>query len=114
MKHSLSEIKGITIFRPVQGICSDVLPEISTVVQIMKQNFRTGMAIACCLMMIQPDMIIITQDIQFVAYIRQKFSAHLYRAEIANIGLPLNVIIPQAFLKYADIKYGIVRDQQTA
>ena len=91
-----------------------MLPEIGPVFQIPEQYFRTGMAVACCLMMIKPDSVVITQDIQSVAYAGKQFSTHLHGTEIANIWLPFDIIIPQTFLQHTEIKYGIVRNQQTA
>ena len=91
-----------------------MLTEVGPAFQITDQDFCTGVTVACGMMMVKRDLIIIAHHIQPVAHAGQKFSADLYRAEIANIWLPFDAIIPQALLKHADIKYGIVRNQQAA
>ena len=88
-------------------------PEISTVVQIMKQNFRTGMAVARGMMVVEMDAVILTEYIEFMTHSRENHPACLYGTNVSDIRFPLHSVITQTIFQYAQIKYRIMRYQQT-
>lgn len=69
------------------------------------------MAIAVGLMMIQADPVIIAQVIQLVTDSRQQAPAHNHCTDALDIWLPLNFIAVQASPENANIKAGIMRNE---
>ena len=73
----------------------DVLTYISTVLKITQKYLCTGTAVACCPMVVNCYAIILKQIIEFMTDTQMYLPARLYGAYIADIGLPVNLIISQ-------------------
>ena len=91
-----------------------MLTDISSGGKITQKYFRAGTAVACRLMMLEGYYVIITHIIQLMTYSRKKPPARLHSADIADIGIPCDVIISHAFFQDAQIKNGIMRYEQSA
>ena len=90
-----------------------MISKFRSVIQIVEQNFRAGMAVAGSVMVVKIDAVIVTEDIEFMAHAGENQPASLYGTNVSDIGLPLNSVIKQAFFQYAQIKYCVMRDQQS-
>ena len=73
-----------------------MLPEIRTIIDISQQYLSTGMAVACRMMMVKGNFVVITQVIKLMAYSGNNTPARLHCTYITDIGLPLYLVITKA------------------
>ena len=91
-----------------------MLSDIRTVIDISQQYLRTGTAVACCLMMVKRNAIMIAQVIELMTYSGYNTPACLHGTYIADIGLPLDLIISKALFQDTQIKNRIMRYENSA
>ena len=81
---------------------------------IAKEYLSGSFAVAVCLMVVERNSIVITEDIEFVLHAGEQPAADLYGTAVFGRSLPRNSVIRQAFFSYAEINKRVMSDKDSA